>query len=302
MVTPARDITGEQRARERAIAFALTLDAVTLTLYTIALVSSGSLTMLAEVTRGALMDLIEFFALIVMKRIHRGRTAAFEFGSGKLEQLVNLTIAGSMLGGALWIGIGAVRELATGEGTGTPAGFALAAIAAAVNLYQNVLAWDSMRRVARGSDSLIMSGQLQSRVVKVVSSGCVMVGLTVAALATDPVVSIWADSLGALLVCGFIAHAAAGMIRTGVPDLVDRAVNEEYQAAINRMLVKHFEDYDRLGAVRTRRSGNVVHAEITLGFDPALTMADVSRRIDGMKATLRQDAGEADVAIVALAG
>lgn len=293
-------ITVEQRTRERSIEFALAMDIAMIALYTVAAVLAGSLTMLAELIRGALMWLIELIALVVMKRIHRGRTAMFEFGSGRLEQLVNLAIASGMLAGAGWIGLSAVRHLAGGEATGTPVGFALAAIATAINFYVNVLAWDAMRRAARIGGSVIMNGQLQARVVKLVSSAFVQVSLTVAALSHDSVVIVWADSLGALCVCGFIVHAAVGMIQHDLPDLVDRSVNEEVQAAINRMLVRHFEDYDRLDLVRTRRTGAVVHAEITLGFRKDLSMGDVNRRIEAMKASLRQDVGDADVAIVAV--
>ena len=301
MVSALREITDRQRAREQSIQLALALDAVMILAYSITAVIAGSLTMFAELLRGVLMTVIELFALAVMRRIHRGRTAMFEFGSGRLEQLVNLAVAAGMLGGAAWIGVGALRRIAGDSLAGTPLGFAFAAIAASFNLYINVLAWDGMRRAARGGGSLIMKGQLRARVVKLVSSACVQVSLTIAALSSDPVVITWADSLGALMVCAFIVHAAAGMIRSDLPDLVDRAVDEEFQAAINRMLVRHFEDYDRLGSVRTRRSGTVVHAEITLGFKPELTMADVSRRIEAMKASLRQDLGDADIAIVALA-
>src|SRR5881392_2370611 len=212
------------------------------------------------------MTVIELFALAVMRRIHRGRTTRFEFGSGKLEQFVNVLIAGGMLAGGGWIAIGAVRELAAGQGAGTPAGFALAAIAASINLYVNVLAWVAMRRAARTGGSLIMGAQLTARVVKLVSSAFVQVSLTIAAVSADAMVTAWADAFGALLVCGFIVLAAVGMIRADLPDLIDRTVNEEVQEAINRMLVTHFADYDRLGVVRTRRSGTVVHAEITLGF------------------------------------
>jgi len=169
-------------------------------------------------------------------------------------------------------------------------------------LYVNVLAWDAMRRAARDGGSLIMTAQLRARVVKLVSSACVQVSLTIAALSADAAVIAWADSIGALFVCGFIAHAAAGMIRADLPDLVDRSVNEEVQAAINRILVTHFDDYDRLDRVRTRRSGDVIHAEITLGFNPGLTMADVNGRIEAMKASLRREVGEADISIVAVAG
>ena len=270
--------------------------------YTIGAILAGSLTMLAELIRGVLMTIIEIAALMVMRRIHRGGTAVFEFGSGKLEQLVNLLIAGGLLGGALWIAIDVVKLVSSGEEHGSPAGFALAAFVTAINTYVNVLAWDGVRRAARGGGSLIMQGQLQSRVVKLVSSSCVVITLTIAALASDGVVIMWADAIGALLVCGFIVHSALDMIKSGLPDLVDLAVNEECQAAITRMLVKHFDNYDQLGHVRTRRAGDLVHVEIALGFRPDLTIGEVNARIDAMKANLQQEVGHADISILAVSG
>jgi cation diffusion facilitator family transporter len=292
-------LTAIQRARERAIQFAIVLDVCLMAACLIVAVVAASLTMAAELVRGALMTVIEVFALLVLRRIHRGRTAAFEFGSGKLEQLVNLLIAAGLLGAAAWILVDAVRLLLRGQATGSPAGFALAATAAGLNVYLNVLAWDGVRRAARGSGSLIMQGQLEARLVKLISSACVQVALTVAALAHDGVVIAWADGLGAVFVGGFIVHSAIGMVKTGLPDLIDRSVAEEFQAAINRMLVRHFSDYERLDHVRTRRAGDTVYAEVALAFDARLTMGEVDARIEAMKATLREEAGPVDISILA---
>ena len=55
----------------------------------------------------------------------------FEFGSRKLEQLVNLLIAGGMLAGAAWVFAGRDRAGPGAEAIGSPAGFAFAAIATA---------------------------------------------------------------------------------------------------------------------------------------------------------------------------
>jgi divalent metal cation (Fe/Co/Zn/Cd) transporter len=79
-------------------------------------------------------------------------------------------------------------------------------------------------------------------------------------------------------------------------------VNEECQAAINRMLLKHFDSYDRLGPVRTRRAGDLVHVEIALGFHPDLTMSEVHSRIEAMKANLQQEIGHADISILSVPG
>jgi len=293
LVTPA------QRARERSIELALYMDFGMITMFTIATLVTGSLTMLAELIRGVLMTLIEVFALLVMKRIHRGRITILEFGSGKLEQLMNLLIAGGLLLGGVWIGVDVVRKLIEQAEPGSPASFAFAAVSLAVNVFVNTLAWDGMRRATREGSSVIMTSQLQAREVKLIASVVVLVLLTIAALSIDAVIMLWLDAVGATFVSIFIVRSAFGMLSEGVPDLIDRSVNEEFQAAINRTLVKHFDDYDRLEQVRTRRAGEVVHAEISLGFRPDLTMAEVNARIAAIKDSLRQDIGDADIAILA---
>jgi cation diffusion facilitator family transporter len=295
----AQPLTDQQRARERAIRFALVMDILLMAAYAVAAIIAGSVTMIAELVRGLLMTAIEVFALVVMRRIHRGRMTRLEFGSRKLEQLVNLLIAAGLLAGAAWILFDVVKLVTGVDDAGSPAGFAFAAIATGVNLYVNVLALDGMRRASSGGGSLIMEGQLQARFVKVVSSAFVQLTLTIAALSTDATIIVWCDAIGALFVCGFIIHSAFGMIRAGLPDLIDRSVAEEAHAAINRMLAKHFDDYERLDQVRTRRSGEMVYAEVALAFDAALTIGEVNARIDAMKASLREELGEADISILA---
>jgi len=297
----AEQLTEQQLARERAIRFALVMDITLMAAYAVAAVIAGSVTMIAELVRGLLMTAIEALALVVMRRIHRGRLTALEFGSRKLEQLINLVIACGLLAGAAWIILDVVKLLSGVDDPGSPVGFAFAGIATGVNLYFNVLALDSIRRAARGGGSLIMQGQLQARLVKVVSSGFVQLTLTIAALSSDAVVIVWADAAGALFVCGFIIHSAFGMIRAGLPDLIDQSVAEEAHAAINRMLAKHFDDYERLDQVRTRRSGATVYAEVALAFTATLTIGEVNARIDAMKASLREDLGDAEISILSAA-
>jgi divalent metal cation (Fe/Co/Zn/Cd) transporter len=52
--------------------------------------------------------------------------------------------------------------------------------------------------------------------------------------------------------------------------------------------------------LRTRRSGRVVFIELALGFDPVLTIAEVNRRIEALKESLRHDIENADVSVLAL--
>jgi divalent metal cation (Fe/Co/Zn/Cd) transporter len=294
-------ISVEQQAEENSVQFALAADFGLVTLLAAIAVLGGSLTMAAETIRGTLMDLIELFSLMVLKRIHRGELADLEFGTGKLEQVANTVIGAAMLGGALWIGSRVVAVLTGVSAPGMPFGLAMAAMAGAVNLYVNFLSWDRVRRAMRAESSIVMQGQLQSRRVKLVSSLFVLITMTVAAASTDDRVVAWADVLGSLFVAGFIVVNAFDMLSTGLVDLLDRSAGRKVHEAIDRALVRHANDYHELARIRSRRSGRVIFIELALRFDPALSIAQINQRIDALKQSLGHEIEHADISVLALA-
>ena len=294
-------ITLEQQAEESSVQFGLVVDSGLGILFLLIGILGGSLTLVAEVIRGGLMCLIELFALIVMRRIHRGQLADLEFGTGKLEHIANTVIGAAMLGGAIWVMASALATVARERALGTPFGLAMAAMAGALNLYLNFLAWDRMRRALRAESSLVMLGPLRSRAVKLVASLFVLVTLTVAALSTDEEVVAWADAIGSLFVAAFIVVNALGLLGSGLGDLVDFSAGRAVREAVDRALARHSSDYGELARVRSRRSGRVVFIELALHFDPGLSIAEVNRRIDALKQSLSGEIEHADISILALA-
>src|SRR5438105_3386535 len=198
-------ITPEEQAEESSVQAALIADSGIIFSFLLIGILGGSLTMVAETIRTSLMGVIELFSVLVMRRIHRGELADLEFGTGKLEQIANTVIGAAMLGGAIWIAGKALAQIVGERSIGTPFGLTMAAIAGALNLYVNFLAWNSMRRVLRAESSLVMVAQLKARTVKLVSSLCVLGTMTLAALSTDTEVVAWADAIGSLFVAAFIA-------------------------------------------------------------------------------------------------
>jgi len=293
-------ITPQQDAEERSLFFALAADTLMLVSFILVGVFGGSLTIIAEATRGGLMMLIEIFAYVLMRRIHRGVLADLEFGVGKLEQVANLAIGASMLASAAWIASGAVAIVVGQRSLGTPLGLAFAAIFGAVNALTNTLAWDGMRRAARAESSLVMLAQLKARVVKLISSFLVLFTMTVAALVTDEVVTAWADAIGSLLVAAFIVINAVEILKSSIPDLLDRSAGKSVRGAVDRALAAHAAQFNRLERVRSRRSGRVVFVEVALGFEPSLTMAEVNRRIEDIRATMLSEIEHGDISIVAV--
>lgn len=299
----ARDrlVTPEEQAEEKSVQSALIADAGIIFSFFLIGFLGGSLTMMAETIRTSLMGLTELFSVLVMRRIHRGELADFEFGTGKLEQIASTVIGAAMLGGAVWIAGKALAQIVGERSIGTPFGLTMAAVAGALNLYVNFLAWNSMRRALRAESSLVMVAQLRARTVKLISSLCVLATMTLAALSTDTEVVAWADAVGSLFVATFIAVSALDLLGSGLTDLLDRSGGLLVRATIDRALARHAGDYGRVERVRSRRSGRVVFIELALRFDPGLTIAQVNQRIDALKQTLGREIEHSDISVLALA-
>ena len=292
------EITKEQLAQEHSLRFALLADLGVLALFIPVGLFGGSLTIIAETIRFVLMMSIEVFAYIVMWRLHRSKLHDLEFGGGKLEQIANVLTGLGMLVAAMWIATKAVELMSGGAPVGTPLGLALAAIVGAVNVYVNFIAWDRMRRASTGESSIVMESQLHARRVKLICSLVVQVSLTVAALSTDNVVVGTADAAGSIFVAIFIVLNAIEMLRDGIPDLLDRSAGTSVRATVDRVLADSTGHYDKLGRVRSRRSGRVVFIEVALSFDPALSMEEVNRRIAGLKQAMASEIEHADISIL----
>src|SRR6476469_3480320 len=270
-------VTPEQLAQEHSIRFALLADLGVLALALPVGLLGGSLTIKAEAIRFVLGMSIEIFAYTVMWRLHRGKLQDLEFGGGKLEQIANLVTGLGMLGAAAWIATKAMAIVGGHGEVGTPLGLALAAMVGALNAYVNFIAWDRMRSAAADGSSLVMQGQVNARRVKLVCSLVVLFTMTIAA---------------------FMVINGSDMLRTLIPDLLDRSAGKSVRDTVDRVLAGSAGDFQRLDRVRSRRSGRVVFVEIVLSFEPGLTIAEVNRRIAALKQSMANEIEHADISIL----
>ena len=100
----------------------------------------------------------------------------------------------------------------------------------------------------------------------------------------------------------FIFVNAVDMLKLGLPDLLDRSAGPQVRTSVERVLASQAGDCGRLHRLRSRRSGRVVFIELALGFEPGLTIAEVNRRIEALKESLRREIDHADVSVLALPG
>ena len=93
-------------------------------------------------------------------------------------------------------------------------------------------------------------------------------------------------------------HSAWQIAANSVGDLLDAALDESLQIEILRCLVLHFDDYEHLHRIRTRRSGPRIYIELSLGFDDRLVMSDVMARIERIRESVAAAIVGADITIV----
>lgn len=261
---------------------------------------ANSLMIEAEALRGALLVALEMVLLLLLRRIHRGRTHAFDYGAGKIEQFANLSIGIAMALAGLWIGgTAAYRWWHPPEQASL--GLVFAAAVGIANVLQNGLAFWALWRAGRDGASVIMLGQVRTRLAKLISSSLVLGALCVNAVFGDGPVGIAAEVLGSGFVALVMLELAVSMWRQALPSLLDRTLAEGQQKLINQALVSHFDDYDDLVTVRSRMSGNTPLVEVTLGFAAHRQIGEIQIIVDKVTRNVQELISGAVVTVTPIA-
>lgn len=285
-----------QRRREVALGLAIGFDLLLLGPYIVIGIATPSWPIIAESLRGGLLLVVAIVSLITLRRIHRDRLDAYDYGAGKLEQAITLSIAGLLLlaaGLLLW----RIALLAP-----TPPASPLLATSAVVLVFVNLVVnsgqlW-SLHRASRDGGSIIVRAQYQARWVKTIASAFVVVAVGVAMATGDAELSRRASQIGTLIVIVIMVGTAIAMLREALPDLLDRSLPEAVQQAVNRVLARNIDDFEQLGRIRTRSAGNVLHVELELFFDPARTVGEASLLAERMSRQLAEEIPGVDAVIV----
>jgi Predicted Co/Zn/Cd cation transporters len=294
--TLRRIATDEERKQERALALIITLDLLIIVPYFAVAVAVGSLAMIAEILRGGLLLFVICFSLRTLRKAHRGLISEYDYGIGKLERVLSAIIAVLLLFAAGFITWEAFA-LKTAK-PNSPFLATLAVVFVTLNLGVNSAPLLPLWRSMREQPSVIVLSHFRARLAKALGSLVVVACVVIHMLSSNPMTGRIAEGIASLFVVGFMVVVAVGLLREALPDLLDRALNESMQLQITRTLATFFHEYDELISVRTRRSGNIAHVEIILGFSADKNLGELSEIITRMKDHLQQAIPSSDILIV----
>jgi ferrous-iron efflux pump FieF len=279
----SQTVTHEERERSIFIGFVLAL--CLLIPCVAAAYIAKSLTLVVDILISLAETLASLLSWIVIRKVARGRNHDFNYGFGKLENLSGLGVAAVMLASFMVVVMEGIERLHSPVAIvekGVILGFAITLFAAVSDTWL----WFKNLRIARRQSSPLMEAQWRFFRSKAVCDYCVLASLGCTLIFREYAWSLYIDTLFSFVLSGFLLWSAYLITADSMYDLLDRSLDESLQFEITRLLVVHFDAYDGLHGVRTRRSGGHVYIEVFLEFDGKKLMADVQKAIDLLTADL----------------
>lgn len=287
-------LTPEKLLREKAVFASFIYDVILLPLAFFVAIKSDSLTMLAEVLRGVFLVSVAVLSWFTLRRIHRDRTGAFDFGLGKLEQVLSLLVALALCFSIafVWYKSFSREALLPHEiGFMNEAAVALTFL----NFCANLAPLPHLYKAMKTGKSVLVLTQFRTKVAKSIGSAISTACVAINQLYSDPGVSLWADRIGIFVVSIVTLHAAYELLKSAIPDLLDRTLPEDEQVKINQILARYYHDFESLSWCRSRQSGSDIEVHVGLGFDAAMpfgrvaeiataVMKDIEHTIPGSRA------------------
>lgn len=285
----------KSNTRESSVKLALFICLIDVGLTGGAAAMSNSLTILSDLFKESSDFMAVLAAYITLYLVNRNKDERFAYGIGKLENLASITISFLMLFSAGFIIYHALEHLHEPvRAEGTLPGIVLFICYAVTGFY----IWLKNVRILKQQSSPIIASQARLWFSKACFD-IMMASVLIMALIFDEFAwSLYLDPLASLVGAGFLIHGAWAITSSSVGDLLDVSLEESTQLVILRELVKHFDDYDALHKVRSRRSGSNVFIEIFMSFDPELKMLEVTKRIERLHDTISATVPGAQVLIV----
>lgn len=261
--------------------------------------TSNSVALLADLCNSALELAADLVAFITFRLLRSKRFSKMEYGLGKFENVAGFLIGLLMLLGALGLVVLTIERFQNPEhlqGSGVLVAIASIIVLGSLNgwmfLKTRRLAGDDATPIIEAQSKLFRSKMITDLVLAAALLGGSLLG------------GSWAhnlDPLASAVIIVVMLVEAWHLVSHAVRDLVDQTINESMQMVVNRHLIRHFDSYDNLDRVRSRKSGGDIFIEIFLAFEARRTIGEIQPLIDDLREGIEGEIRRSRVTVVARA-
>ena len=274
-------------SREIAIRNGMLMALLDTAIVTVALVAAKSSVLLADFFKTLLELVAVTLSWLAIRRINRGANQQFEYGMGKMENLVSLFVGLLMAVCLLLIVVNAVRNMLHPSHI-QGVGILISIGDQIVYAFVNAALWIKNRRAALAGASPLMEAQSKLFLTRMIGNVFILLSLGLSMALKHFSWAAYIDPAASLMIGASILMAAMGLFSTSVSNLLDRTLEESDQIVILRELARHFDDYESLHSIRSRRAGAEVFIDILLEFDPEKKVGEAQKAVDEIRRSIEQ--------------
>lgn len=290
-------VSADEESLQKLVFTGLCMDFFILIPETVAVILSGSATLLSDVIKCANEMLATAFALLIIRRVTLGGKFSYDYGMGKFESLTRIITGGVMLVSLCILLVFTTYRILHPEPFDIDAaiiGIPLMVLASIADSYH----WRTYHCRAQKAPTPIMEAQWRLRRAKTFSDLLILLALVLSVLLAPYHGAEYIDPVASFIIIGFLLLAGYREISSSLPDLFDKTLEEELQLLILRELAMSFDKYHEFHGVRSRRSGSRIYIEIYLGFDPEQRAGEVQEFAVTLKRSLESQIPGSVVSIV----
>ena len=298
VAAPGRETERELAARHgRALWVSVVVDLVSFIPYALIAILSGSMLLLSDVA-----DYFKSFAshavsLRILRNIREGQLHDFDYGAGKLERVGSLFGALCYIGTLVAVAIYSFLRLLQPEPL--DADFTLVGIVVQILVFAvNGSLWIYYKRIADASPSPLIDMEWRHKRDDTLGAVAILIALGLTVVFRGEAWALYLDPACGLAYAIFAIGSYVPALRETLYDLLDRTLAEDVQIVIMRQLAGHFDGYEALHGVRSRRAATRLFIEIALAFDPAKTIGEAEATIESLRAGVEAEIPNAEVSIV----
>jgi cation diffusion facilitator family transporter len=268
------DAESRQLYKLLKIGLAIEVPLVVLTATSAVLAGSAALVALAAQSGVALV--INGFAVYAMRQVLRENVYTHPYGAGKLENFSAFLCGALYVPSGLFVLYDSIERLIDAPEVGYITGL-IPVVCTFVS--GTILFTMSQRLKKRTADpSPLLIAYKADYFIGMCTDGGVLVAFVLGSLLVSRGYAAIGDRIDptiALVMAVYMLYVGQDLVRHNFRALMDLPLAERDQLAITRVLAHHYADYDEVGVVFTRQSGNRRYVEIELGFDGEKTVEHV---------------------------
>ncbi len=234
---------------------------------------------------------IEFFAVfiswIAVRCINRGKSQLFNYGLHKLENLSGLFISLFMLVCLLIITVSATIDFLhprSIKGVGIWISYSAQVLYAIIN----TVLYLRCKKMSKASFSPLLESQAKLFFTKAFGNLFIFTSLTLSMIFAHYSWSHYIDPAASMIIGLTICVSAFGMFKSSFIELLDKTLEESDQIVIIKELAKHFDDYETIHGIRSRRAGSSAFIEIFLEFPQEMKVSEVQNAIDHIRNAIEE--------------